>query len=93
MLATTSITVGLGVCFSGSWELTLVLFAAIPLVIVSHQVEFSMYSGAQSWDVDSLANAANIVMETKNNIKTVISLGAEEYFVNTLTSHLNTHTK
>ena len=93
MLAATSVIVGLGVCLSGSWELTFILFLAIPLIIIAHQIEFSLYSEGRSKDDDSLTRAANIVVETKDNMKTVLSLGAEEYLVNTVKGGLNLHLK
>ena len=93
MLAATSVIVALGVCLSGSWELTFILFLAIPLIIIAHQIEFSLYSEGQSKDDDSLTRAANIVVETKDNMKTVLSLGAEEYLVNTVKGGLNLHLK
>jgi len=87
ILAATSIVVALAVCFSGSWELTLIFFLAIPLIIISHRLEFAMYSGVQS--ADEITSASHVVMETVGNIKTVVSLGAEDYFVNVTRENLN----
>ena len=87
ILAATSVVVALAVCFSGSWELTLIFFLAIPLIIISHRLEFAMYSGVQS--ADEITSASHVVMETVGNIKTVVSLGAEDYFVNVTRENLN----
>ena len=86
MLATASVVVALAVCFTGSWELTFLVFIAFPLMITSYRVGVSMYRGVQS--ADSLARASHVVMETTDNIKTVVSLGAEDYFVNSIKDNL-----
>ena len=89
ILAATSVVVALAVCFSGSWELTLIFSLAIPLIIISNRIAFFMYSGVQSPDETSITSASHVVMETVDSIKTVVSLGAEEYFVNVTREHLN----
>ena len=88
MLATASVVAALAVCFTGSWELTFLVFIAIPLLITSYRVGFSMYRGVQSADDSSLARASHVVTETTDNIKTVVSLGAEDYFVNSIKDNL-----
>ena len=93
MLATASVVVALAVCFSGSWELTFLLSIAIPLIIIPYRVGFSMYRGVPSSDDSSLARASHVVTETIDNIKTVVSLGGENYFVNAIKSDLSLHLK
>ena len=93
VLAISSIVAALVVCFTGSWELTFILFIAIPLFMISYRVAFAMYSGVQSSADGSLAKASHIVTETVGSIKTVVSLGAEEYFVNCIKNYLASHLK
>ena len=88
MLATASVVVSLAVCFTGSWELTFLVYTAIPLLIISYRVRFAMFSGEQSAGDSSLARASHVVMATTDNIKTVVSLGAEDYFVNAIKDNL-----
>jgi len=87
VLAISSIVAALVVCFTGSWELTFIIFIAIPLFIISYRVAFAMYSGVQS--VDEITSASHVVMETVDNMKTVVSLGAEDHFVNATKEYLN----
>lgn len=91
MLAAVSIIISVGVCLSGSWQLTLVLFLAIPMIIIAHQIEFSQYSKAHSNTDNSFTKAANLVLETKDNMKTVLSLAAEEYFITAMKRDLSLH--
>ena len=61
--------------------------------MISYRVGFSMYRGVQSSDDTSLARASHVVTETIDSIKTVLSLGGENYFVNTIKSDLSLHLK
>ena len=93
VLAAAAIVATLVVCLTGSWELTFTFFPAIPLSINSYRVAFGMYSGVQSSADSSLAKASHIVTETVGSIKTVFSLGAEDYFVNSIKGNLSSHLK
>lgn len=91
MLAAVSIIFSVGVCLSGSWQLTLVLFLAIPMIIIAHQIEFSQYTKTHSKNDDSFTKAANLILETKDNMKTVLSLGVEEYLITAMKRDLGLH--
>ena len=93
VLTAAAIVAALVVCLTGSWELTFFVFMAIPLIITSYRVNWASYSGVQSSHDSFLARASHVVTETIDNIKTVVSLGAENYFVNTIKGDLSLHLK
>ena len=93
VLAAAAIVATLVVCLTGSWELTFIVLSTIPLYFISYRVTFGMYSGVQSSADSSLAKASHILTETVGSIKTVFSLGAEDYFVNSIKSKLSSHLK
>ena len=93
VLATTSVITAVAVCFASSWELTLLVLLAFPLIFTSYRLSNSLYRHTGSADDQSIQESTHIVIETIEHIKTVVSLGAEEYFVNTVNTHLRSHIK
>ena len=93
ILATAAVVVALALCFSGSWELTFILFFVVPVIIISNRIALATNSGVQSAGEMSIANASHTVMETVDNIKTVMLLGAERHFVNIVKENLSLQLK
>ena len=93
VLAVTSVLIAIAVCFYNSWELSLILVVAFPLVIFSYGMSDKLYQSTGSGDGDYLEVSAHVVIETIDHIKTVIALGAEEFFVNSINNHLCSHTR
>ena len=76
------------VSMTGSWELTFVIFITIPLIFISYRASFAMLRGTQSEGDNPLSRASHVVTESVQNIKTVVSLGAEEYLVKVVRKNL-----
>ena len=93
VLAATSVLMGLAIYFYSSWELSLVMTFAFPLLYISYRLANSLYYNTGSGDGDSLQVSSHIVLETVQYIKTVVSLGAEEYFIKSVQHFLQLHTK
>ena len=64
----------------------------IPLILVSFRLAYVLYLKNSSKGSNSLQESTHTVIETIEHIKTVISLGAEEYFVNSVNTRLHSHT-
>ncbi|TMW55364.1 hypothetical protein Poli38472_013255 [Pythium oligandrum] len=65
----------------GSWLLTLVLLAIIPLLIISEAIRMNQMKGAEGLS-DELANVGAAASEALGNIRTVVSLGLEKSMTN-----------
>ena len=78
-------------CFISSWELSLVLFLAFPLIFLSYRLGHKLLYSSGSGDSHCLEVSTHLVTETVSNIKTVISLGAEDYFVESIAHYLHSH--
>lgn len=89
ILATVSVVVTLAVCFTGSWELTFVIFIIIPLEIISSRVGLAIYDRFESANNTAIAKISHVVIEATAHIKTVVSLGAEDYLVNSVDKDLS----
>ena len=66
---------------------------AFPIIIIAYRTTNKLYQSTGSGDGDYLQLSSHVVIESVDNIKTVVALGAEEYFVNTLKNHLHSHTR
>ena len=80
-------------CFYSSWELSLIVLLAFPLVFLSYRIGIKLYQSTGSGDGDHLQASAHVVIESVDYIKTVVTLGAEEYFVNLINHYLHSHTR
>ena len=65
---------------------------AIPLIFASFRLTYVLYRHDSSEDGNFLQESTHIMIETIEHIKTVISLGAEDYFVNSVNTRLYSHT-
>ena len=74
-----------------SWELTFLLMLTFPLVFISFRLNNKLYSSTGSVKIDTLQESAHVITETIDHIKTVVTLGAKEYFVNYIKRYLRSH--
>ena len=78
-------------CFVSSWELSLVVVPAFPLIFLSHRLGHKLLYSSGSGDGDCLEVSTHLVTETVSNIKTVVSLEARDYFVESISLYLHSH--
>ena len=90
-LATTSVLMTVVVSFYSSWELALMLIVAFPLIFVSYRLSHNLYYS--TGDNDYLQASAHVVLETVKYIKTVVTLQAGDYFINSVNEYLRLHTR
>ena len=91
VLASTSVFIALILSFISSWELTFLLMLTFPLVFISYRLNNKLYKSTGSGKIDTLQESAHVITETINHIKTVVTLGAKEYFVNYIKRYLQSH--
>ena len=91
VLASTSVLIALILSFISSWELTFLLMLTFPLVFISFRLNNKLYSSTGSVKMDSLQKSAHVITETIDFIKTVVTLGAKEYFVKSIKKYLQSH--
>ena len=91
VLASTSVFIALILSFASSWELTFLLMLTFPLVFISFRLNNKLYSSTGSVKIDTLQESAHVITETIDHIKTVVTLGAKEYFVNYIKRYLRSH--
>jgi ABC-type multidrug transport system fused ATPase/permease subunit len=70
--------VTLGVCFYIQWDVTLVMFLALPLLIGSRLIFSKWFSKTMDDEMKLQAKMSNLVQETFNCIRTVISFSAQK---------------
>ena len=91
VLASTSILIALILSFISSWELTFLLMLTFPLVFITYRLNNKLYKSTGSGKIDTLQESAHVITETIDHIKTVVTLGAKEYFVKSIKRHLQSH--
>ena len=72
----TAIAIG----FSASWELTLVLMFAFPVLFLAGYFQIHLLSGRAEENKQSIEESGQIAAESIDNIDTVVSLGIEPQF-------------
>lgn len=72
----TAIAIG----FSASWELTLVLMFAFPVLFIAGYFQIRLLSGRAEENKQSIEESGQIAAESIDNIDTVVSLGIEPQF-------------
>ena len=87
-----SVLVTFAVCIYSSWELTLVVIFVFPLLFISYRLTNTFYYSTGSGNDDYLQSSSHVVLETVRNIKTVVSLGAQECFIGRVKGYLSSHT-
>jgi len=76
-----NIAVSLGIAFYSGWELTLVILAYTPLLVLGGFFHTRFLTSRNKQDKKSLESATESAVEAIENIRTVASLGQEEHFI------------
>jgi ABC-type multidrug transport system fused ATPase/permease subunit len=75
-----SLTVGLIIALYYSWQLTLVILAAVPIVAVAGYLQLSVLEGSGKKTKAAYEQAANVAIQAIQAIRTVLTLGRERQF-------------
>ena len=63
-----------------------------PLLFIAYHLAHKFYFDTGSGDDGHLQVSSHVFLETVGNIKTVVTLGAKEYFIGRVSKHLHSHT-
>ena len=91
VLAAVSVVVTLLICFISSWQLSFVLLWAFPSLFLSYRLSHKLLHGSGAGDEKHLEISTQFVTESITNIKTVKSLGAQKYFIQSISCQLHSH--
>ncbi|CAG5103938.1 Oidioi.mRNA.OKI2018_I69.chr1.g1009.t1.cds [Oikopleura dioica] len=72
---------GLGIAFYYSWQLSLAVFAFMPVIIITNALMMQvMMNNHGDGEQKNIEEASKVATETTNNIRTVAGLGREKHF-------------
>ena len=71
-----------GIAFSASWELTLVLMAAFPALAIAGYFQIRLLAGRSQKNKKRMEESGKTAVESIDNIRTVAGLGVEPRFYN-----------
>ena len=74
--------------FYFSWKLTLLILAFTPILGIAGAAQFKLFGNFAADQGKQLVKANALASQAITNVRTVASLGKEEYFVNEFNSHL-----
>merc|ERR550534_2021443 len=77
----TSLIAGLAIAFYGSWRMTLVMFAAIPILAIAGTVQMVFMMGGTSMSNPNIRVAMQVVSDAVQNSRTVQACGLEKPLV------------
>ncbi|KAL4222180.1 ABC transporter B member 11 [Mactra antiquata] len=80
LMSVTSIVAGIVIGFIYSWQLTLLIIAFLPLLMIGGFLQMKMLTGAAGKNKEALESAGKIAIEAIENIRTVSSLTREDMF-------------
>ncbi|ORZ20162.1 P-loop containing nucleoside triphosphate hydrolase protein [Lobosporangium transversale] len=75
-----TMAVGLGFAFSSTWEMTLIILAAVPVIGLGQYLEIAALSGFGEKTRKAYEKSGQVAGEAISNIRTVVSLAKEETF-------------
>ncbi|XP_059172799.1 ATP-dependent translocase ABCB1-like [Physella acuta] len=81
--AASTIVCALCIAFIFGWKLAFVVLSFMPLMIIGGVIQGKVIAGAAKKDKVQLQQAGKICSEVVDSIRTVVSLGREDYFVRT----------
>jgi len=85
-----SLLVGLGIAFVSSWQMTLVMLGAIPVMMICQALQVAVLLGGKSKEADSKFQSANqLVSDAVQAARTVHACGMEDQLVGMYTSYAN----
>ena len=70
----------MGIAFSASWELTLLLVFAFPILGAFGFLQFRLIRGRSAKNKKKLEESGKTAVESIDNVRTVASLGVEDMF-------------
>lgn len=73
---------GLVIGFVYSWKLSLLICGFAPLMMIGGFVQMRVMTGGVKGDKKALEQAGKISVEAVENIRTVVTLTKEDYFLN-----------
>ncbi|XP_032552546.1 ATP-binding cassette sub-family B member 5 [Chiroxiphia lanceolata] len=88
-MAVFTLVTAITIAFVYGWQLTLLILACIPYIIVTNAVSTKSMSGHAAKDQKALEEAGRISTESVENIRTVASLTREEAFYEKYVTSLN----
>ncbi|XP_017679386.1 PREDICTED: ATP-binding cassette sub-family B member 5 isoform X1 [Lepidothrix coronata] len=88
-MAVFTLVTAITIAFVYGWQLTLLILACIPYIIVANAVSAKSMSGHAAKDQKALEEAGRISTESVENIRTVASLTREEAFYEKYVTNLN----
>ncbi|KAF9330717.1 Multidrug resistance protein 1, partial [Podila minutissima] len=78
--AISTIAIGLGFAFAATWEMTLIILAAVPVIGVGQYLEIAALSGFGEKTRKAYERSGQVAGEAMANIRTVVSLAKEDKF-------------
>ncbi|KAF9899271.1 Multidrug resistance protein 1 [Linnemannia zychae] len=75
-----TIAVGLGFAFKASWQMTLIILAAVPVIGLGQYLELASLTGFGSKTRKAYEKSGQVAGEAIANIRTVVSLAKEDVF-------------
>lgn len=73
--------IGIVIAFVYSWAITLLILAFLPLMIIGNVFQVKLMTGLTSKDQSILEEAGRVSNEAIGNIRTVVMLNKEPYFI------------
>lgn len=80
--AISSLLIALAISFYYNWQMALVCLGLIPFIIISAVYSGGLQMKQAGQDSNAAAMASKLAIEVLNNIRTVVSLHKERYFLN-----------
>jgi len=87
--ATMNVTAALTIAFVFGWKLACVVVAFLPMLVGAGIIQARQMSGAAKGDKQALEAGGQIAVETIDKIRTVASLGMEDYFSDKYIAYFN----
>ncbi|CAF1014116.1 unnamed protein product [Rotaria sordida] len=75
-----SLGAGIIIAFVFSWQLTLLILAFVPFMVIGGFLQSRLMTGFASKDKQSSEDAGKVAVESIQNIRTVVQLTKEDYF-------------
>ncbi|KAI1321286.1 Multidrug resistance protein 1 [Mortierella claussenii] len=76
----TTMAVGLGFAFAATWQMTLIILAAVPIIGLGQYLEIAALSGFGEKTRKAYEKSGQVAGEAITNIRTVVSLAKEDTF-------------